>query len=208
MPKKHLSEESKAMKRATKVFRDRGGMVRMADAVRAGIHRNTLRAMLQAGKIERLTRGLYRLQDEPAMSEPDLMTVAEKVPNGVVCLISALAYHEMTTQIPHEVYVAISRNSEPPRLEYPPLRVFRFSGEAFSAGIRRERFDGVAVRIYDPEKTLADCFKYRNKIGMESVLEALRFYRERQKPKVDALLRYGKICRVASVMRPYLEAIV
>lgn len=142
------------------------------------------------------------------MSDPDLMTVAEKVPKGVLCLISALAYHKMTTQIPHEVYLAISRNSEPPRLAYPPLRIFRFSGEAFSAGIRRERLDGVAVRIYDREKTLADCFKYRNKIGMDTVLEALRFYRELGKPKVDALLHYAKICRVASVMRPYLEAIV
>lgn len=208
MSKKHVIEESEAIKRATNILRDRGGMIRMADAVRAGIHRNTLRAMLQAGKIERLTRGLYRLQDGPAMSDPDLMTVAEKVPKGVLCLISALAYHKMTTQIPHEVYLAISRNSEPPRLDYPPLRIFRFSGEAFSAGIRRERLDGVAVRVYDREKTLADCFKYRNKIGMDTVLEALRFYRELGKPKVDALLHYAKICRVASVMRPYLEAIV
>lgn len=208
MAKKRLTVESEAIKRATKVFRDRGGMVRMAEAVRAGVHRNTLRAMLQAGKIERLTRGLYRLHGGEAMSNPDLMVVAEKVPNGVVCLISALAYHEMTTQIPHEVYLAISRNSEPPRLDYPPVRVFRFSGEAFSAGMKQERVDGVAVRIYDREKTLADCFKYRNKIGMETVLEALRFYREQRKPKVDALLRYAKICRVASVMRPYLEAII
>ena len=207
MPKKPAPKESEAVKRATKVFRDRGGMVRMADAVRAGIHRNTLRVMLETGQIERLTRGLYRLQDGTPMSEPDLMTVAEKVPKGVICLISALAYYEMTTQIPHEVYLAISRNSEPPRLDYPPIRVFRFSGDAFSVGIRRERLDGVAVRIYDREKTLADCFKYRNKIGMETVLEALRFYREQQRPRFDALLRYGKICRVASVMRPYLESL-
>jgi predicted transcriptional regulator of viral defense system len=114
----------------------------------------------------------------------------------------------MTTQIPHEIYLAISRNSEPPRLDYPPLRVFRFSGESFSAGIKRERVDAVDVRIYDREKTLADCFKYRNKLGMDTVLEALRFYKEQRKIKVDALLRYAKICRVASVMRPYLEAIL
>ena len=178
----------------------------MADALRAGIHRNTLRAMLEADTIERVTRGLYRLQAAPSLGSPDLVTVAEKIPRGVICLISALAYHEMTTQIPHEIYLAISRNSEPPRLDYPPLRVFRFSGESFSAGIKRERVDGVDVRIYDREKTLADCFKYRNKLGMDTVLEALRFYKEQRKIKVDALLRYAKICRVATVMRPYLEA--
>ena len=183
-------------------------MVRMADALRAGIHRNTLRAMLEADTIERVTRGLYRLQDGPPLGSPDLVTVAEKVPSGVICLISALAHHEMTTQIPHEIYLAISRNSEPPRLDYPPLRVFRFSGESFSAGIKRERVDGVDVRIYEREKTLADCFKYRNKLGMDTVLEALRFYKEQRRIKVDALLHYGKICRVASVMRPYLEAIL
>lgn len=206
MAKQQASPQPAAIERAAKIFRARGGMVRMADALRAGIHRNTLRAMLEADTIERVTRGLYRLQDAPPLGSPDLVTVAERVPGGVFCLISALAYHEMTTQIPHEIYLAISRNSEPPRLDYPPLRVFRFSGESFSAGITRERVDGVNVRIYDREKTLADCFKYRNKLGMDTVLEALRFYKEQRKIKVDALLRYAKICRVASVMRPYLEA--
>lgn len=208
MAKQQASPQSPAVERAAKIFRAHGGMVRMADALRAGIHRNTLRAMLEADKIERVTRGLYRLQDAPPLGSPDLVTVAEKVPSGVICLISALAYHEMTTQVPHEIYLAISRNSEPPRLDYPPLRVFRFSGESFSAGIKRERVDGVDVRIYDREKTLADCFKYRNKLGMDTVLEAIRFYKEQRKINVDALLRYAKICRVASVMRPYLEAIL
>jgi predicted transcriptional regulator of viral defense system len=208
MPAKPILPDSEAVQRAAKAIRGHGGMIRMADALRAGIHRNTLRAMVESGKLERVTRGLYRLQDAPGLGHPDLVTVARKVPQGVLCLISALSYHEMTTQIPHEIYVAIARNCEPPRLDYPPLRVFRFSGEAFTAGVEKVRLDGTDVRLYDPEKTLADCFKYRNKLGMDTVLEALRFYRERRKPKVAALLRYAKVCRVESVMRPYLEAIL
>ncbi len=208
MPKQGTSPESSTIGEAKKIIRARGGMIRMADALRAGVHRNTLRAMLEVGTIERVTRGLYRLRDAPPLTNPDLVTVAEKVPKGVICLISALGYHEMTTQIPHEVYLAISRNSEPPRLDYPPLRVFRFSEDSFSTGIVRETLDGVTVRIYDREKTLADCFKYRNKLGMDTVIEAIRFYKEGGKINVKALLRYAKVCRVATVMRPYLEAIV
>lgn len=199
---------NEAAQRAAKVIRNQGGMIRMAEALRAGIHRNTLGAMVERGKLERIARGLYRLQSAPELNHPDLATVARKAPHGVLCLISALAYHELTTQIPHEIYVAIARDSRPPRLDYPPIRVFRFSGEAFTAGVREIRLDGTRVRIYDPEKTLADCFKYRNKLGMDTVLEALRTYRERRKVKVDALLGYARICRVETVMRPYLEAIL
>jgi len=208
MPKKLASTQPDAATRAEKAIRGQGGMIRMADALRAGIHRNTLRAMVKANKLEQVSRGLYRLQNAPELGHPDLVTVAHKVPRGVLCLISALSYHEMTTQIPHEIYVAIARNSEPPRLVYPPLRIFRFSGEAFTAGVQQVRIDGTAVRVYDPEKTLADCFKYRNKLGMDTVVEALRFYRERRKVKVDAILRYANVCRVDSVMRPYLEAVL
>jgi predicted transcriptional regulator of viral defense system len=178
----------------------------MAEAIRAGIHRNTLYAMLHTGIIERLSRGLYRLAEAQPLGNPDLVTVAERIPNGVICLISALAHYELTTQIPHEVHVAVSRNSEPPRLDYPPVRVFRFSGQAFSEGIETPRVDRVRIRIYSPEKTLADCFKYRNKIGMDTVLEALRLYKDNRRINVEALMRYAKICRVAAVIRPYLEA--
>lgn len=206
MPNQQLSADTPAVQRAVKVFRDNGGMLRMAEAVRRGVHRNTLQAMLETGKAERLARGLYRLADAEPPSHPDLVIVARKAPRGVICLISALSYHELTTQIPHEVYLAVARNSQPPRLDYPPVRVFRFSGESFTAGIVRERLDGVTVQIYNREKTLADCFKYRRKLGMDTVLEALRLYRDQRHIKVNALLRYAKICRVASVMRPYLEA--
>ena len=149
---------------------------------------------------------MYRLAERPPLGNPDLVTVAKRVPNGVICLISALAFHDLTTQIPHEVHLALPRGAEEPRLDFPPIRAFRFTGKSFTEGIETHRLDGVPVRIYSPEKTLADCFKFRNKIGLDTVIEALRFYREQRSVKVDELLRFAAICRVTKVMRPYLEA--
>jgi predicted transcriptional regulator of viral defense system len=131
-----------------------------------------------------------------------------KIPKGVICLISALSYHEITTEIPHQIYVALPRGAEPPRLDYPPLRIFWFSGPAFDEGIEDHVVDGIPVRVYSPEKTIADCFKYRNKIGLDVVLEALKFYRQRKRFKVDELMRYARVCRVEKVMRPYVEAVL
>jgi predicted transcriptional regulator of viral defense system len=207
MPKPTM-KQPEAVEKAVAVFEANGGVLRMADALRAGIHRNTLYAMFEQGIVERLCRGLYRLSDAQPLGNPDLVMVAKKVPDGVICLVSALAYHELTTQIPHEIHVAISRNSEPPRLEYPPVRVYRFSGKAFSEGIERPLVDIVPVGIYGREKTLADCFKYRNKIGMDTVLESLRLYRDQRRIDVDALLHYASICRVTEMIRPYLESIL
>jgi predicted transcriptional regulator of viral defense system len=124
----------------------------------------------------------------------------------VICLISALAYHQITTQIPHEVYVALKAHSITPRLSHPPIRLFWFTPAAFSAGIDTHKIDGVKVRIYNVEKTLADCFKYRNKLGMDTVLEALTVYRDRKKLRLKQLMEYARICRVENVMRPYVEA--
>lgn len=207
MPKP-TTKQPEAVEKAVAVFEANGGVLRMADALRAGIHRNTLYSMFEQGIVERLCRGLYRLSDAQPLGNPDLVMVAKKVPDGVICLVSALAYHELTTQIPHEIHVAISRNSEPPRLDYPPVRVYRFSGKAFSEGIERPLVDIVPVGIYDREKTLADCFKYRNKIGMDTVLESLHLYRDQRRIDVDALLHYASICRVTEIIRPYLESIL
>jgi predicted transcriptional regulator of viral defense system len=200
--------KSEGVLKAKTAFREHGGVLRMIEAVKAGIHRRTLYAMRDAGIIEQLSRGLYRLADAPPLGNPDLVTVALKVPQGVICLISALAYHELTTQIPHQVYVAIPRNSEPPRLDCPPVRLFRFERRAFEEGIQTHTIDHVKVRIYSPEKTLADCFKYRNKIGLDTTVEALRLYKEGRKIGRTALLRAAEACRMAKVMRPYLEAVL
>ena len=200
--KRDTFEEAKA------VFRRHAGVLRTSQAVRAGIHPRTLYTMRDAGMVERLSRGLYRLADLPPLGNPDLVSVALKVPRGAICLISALAFHEITTQIPHEVYVALERGSEPPRLDYPPMRVFWFTGSAFKEGIETKKVEEVPVRVYSPEKTVADCFKYRNKIGLDTAIEALRLYRQRGRVNVDDLIRFARVCRVEKVMRPYLEALI
>jgi len=164
--------------------------------------------MRDEGILEQLSRGLFRLAGLPLFSNPDLIRVALKVPNGVVCLISALAFHDLTTQVPHVVHVALERGAKPPRLEYPPLKIYWFTGTAFSEGIEFHSIDKISVKIYSPEKTLADCFKYRNKLGLDVAMEALKRYRERGKMDLESLLRSARACRVENVMRPYLEALL
>jgi predicted transcriptional regulator of viral defense system len=164
--------------------------------------------MRDSGELETLGRGLYRLSDLPRLGNPDLVTVGMKVPNGVICLVSALAFHELTTQIPHEVYIALPRGGEPPRIGHPPIRAFWFTKRAFEFGQESIKLDGTKIRIYTPEKTVADCFKYRNKIGMETVREALKLYLERREKNLNTLLQAAEVCRVSKVMRPYLEALV
>ena len=208
MPVRIHPLEGSKIAEAQAVFREHGGMMRMANAVEAGIHRRTLYAMRDDGILEQMSRGLYRLADAPPLSNPDLVTVARRVPRGVLCLISALAIHDLTTQIPHEIYLAVPRDSEPPRLGYPPVRVFRFSDAAFAAGVETHDMDRTAVRVYSREKTLADCFKYRNKIGLDTAMEALKRYKQQGRINAESLLRHAAICRVANVIRPYLEAIL
>ena len=204
--KKHIANSR--FTRAVTIFENHGGILRTAQALKAGIHPETLYAMRDSGVLEMISRGVFRLSDSPPLNNPDLVTVATRVPSGVICLISALAFYEITTQIPHEVHVALPRGAEEPRLDYPPIRTYRFTGEAFTAGVDAHDLDGVSIRIYSPEKTLADCFKFRNKVGLDTVIEAIRFYRERRSIKVDDLMRYATICRVNRVMRPSLEAIL
>lgn len=193
---------------ARDAFRKAGGTLRMADALRAGIHRRTLYAMRDAGQLETLARGLYRLADAPPLANPDLVTMAAKVPHAVVYLISALAFHELTTQVPHEVWIAVPRNSEPPRLDHPPVRPVRLSPAPYEAGVEEHTLDGVSVKIYCREKTLADCFKHRSEVGLDTVLEAVRAYKEQGRIDTEAILRYANVCRVARVARPYLEALL
>jgi len=195
-------------RKAQNIFRSHRGVLRTGKAIRAGIHPRTLYKMRDVGMIERLSRGLYRLSDLPPLSEPDIIAVTMRVPESVLCLISALAFHEMTTQIPHEIYIAIKRNSRTPRVDYPPVRIFRFSGMAFTEGVEIHKIDGVSIHVYSPEKTLADCFKYRHKIGLDTAIESLKLYRERKRVKYDLLMHFAKICRVMKIMRPYLESMI
>jgi predicted transcriptional regulator of viral defense system len=198
----------RTIENAIALFRQHGGILRTAQALRLGIHPRTLYTMRDSGVLEQLSRGLYRLADLPLLSDPDLVTVALKVPHAVICLVSALAFHELTTQIPHVVDVALSNRAERPRLNYPPLRIFWFSGPAWIEGVEIHQVDNVSVHVYSPEKSIADSFKYRHKIGLDIALEALKFYRQWDNVDVGKLLHYARICRVDRVMRPYLEALL
>jgi predicted transcriptional regulator of viral defense system len=198
---------SRTVERAVEIFKKHGGILQTSMALGKGIHPRTLYGMRDDGIIERLCQGTYRLSDLPPLSNPDLTTVSLKIPKGVICLISALSFHEITTEIPHAIYVAIQRRSKCPQIDYPPVRVFQFSGKAFSEGIQTHRIDGKEVKIYCPEKTIVDCFKYRNKIGMNVPLEALKFYWKRKRPDLSKLLHFASICRVSNIMRPYLETL-
>jgi len=208
MTSKNIAGKGSRFDRAVEIFKDHGGALRTAQALRAGIHPETLYALRDSGVIERISRGLYRLADSQPLGNPDLVTVAARVSGGVICLISALSFHELTTQIPHEVHVALPYGAEEPRLEHPPIRTYRFSGRAYSEGVENYEVDDFAVRIYSPEKTLADCFKFRNRVGLDTAIEAIRFYRERKQVNVEALMHYAAICRVNKIIRPYLEALL
>ena len=190
------------------IFRKHDGQLRMSEAINCGISRYMLYKMRDDGSIEQISRGIYRLVDLPPISNPDLVTVSLRFPNTVVCLISALSYHGITTQIPHEVSVAVARNARMPSLDTPPIQAYKFSNEAFTSGVEIHQIDSVSVQIYSMEKTLADCFKYRNKLGMDVVLEALKLYHSQRKFNLSMLLKYARVCRVEKVMKPYLEAML
>jgi len=195
-------------KTAFTIIRQNGGTIRAKTATAAGIQSRTLSELIQEGKLELTSRGIYRLTEIEPLSSPDFFTIATRAPKAVVCLISALSFHNMTTQIPHKVHIAIERSTRAPLLEYPPLAVYRFSGEAYHEGIESLTIDGISTKIYSAEKTLADCFKFRNQIGMDVVLEALKLYRSTKKLNMKLITYYADICRVSNVMRPYIESLV
>lgn len=186
----------------------RQGIFRNKAAKKAGIYSRTLTSLTEGGKLERLSRGSYRFKSNDQLSDPDLVTVALAVPNSVICLVSALSFHRLTTQIPHEVSFALREKSRSPRLSYPLIKVHRFRGKAYEEGIETHKMDNITVKIYNPEKTLADVFKFRNKIGLDIFLEALKMYRSRKRINTALMLKYARICRVEKQIRPYLEAVV
>lgn len=193
---------------AKQIIRNNGGIIKTSDALQAGIHPRTLYQLRDAGDLEQISRGSHRLTEVNHLTNPDLGIVATRIPNSVLCLISALSFHEITTQIPHEISVAISKDSKSSTIEYPPVIFHKFSKESFIAGIEEHQIDGIIVKVYSPEKTLADCFKFRNKIGMDVILEALKLYKSRKKFDHKMILEYAKICRVEKIVRPYLEATI
>ncbi|MDY6798498.1 MAG: type IV toxin-antitoxin system AbiEi family antitoxin domain-containing protein [Pseudomonadota bacterium] len=188
------------------LFSRNNGQLRLSEALARGFSRYQFYQLRNEGVIEPVSRGLYRLADLPPVENPDLVAAATRFPHAVLCLISALDWHGITTQIPHQVHLAVERDARLPALEYPPVVGYRFSGQAFSAGVEQVAVDGITLNVYNPEKTLADCFKFRKRIGMDVVLEALELYRTRKSFRPGKLMEYAQICRVANVMAPYVES--
>ena len=183
------------------------GLLRASDLDAIEAPRVVLTRLIEGGLLERVSRGLYRLPSHPGSEHEGLATIAAKVPQAVFCLLTALQFHELTTQLPRQVWIAMPRGSHVPRLDYPPIKMVQMTGAVYTAGIEEHLRDGVTLRVYSAAKTVADCFKHRNKIGLDVALEALKDARAERMASADDLWRYAKVCRVANVMRPYLEAI-
>jgi len=184
------------------------GVVRPADLESHGIPRGAIYRLERQGLVEKISRGVYAASDHDHTEKQSLAQVAKRIPQGTICLLSALDFHELTTQLPHQVWVAIPEKARRPRLDHPPLRIVRFSGEALEKGVETHTIEGAPVRITSVAKTVADCFKYRNKIGLEVALEALRDAWRERRITMDEIDHFARVCRVERVMRPYLEALV
>lgn len=183
------------------------GLIRPRDLEPLGLPRVTLTRLVRQGALTRVARGLYALPNRSISEHTALAEVARKHPQAIVCLLSALRFHELTTQSPFEVWLAIPNKARAPRIDYPPLRIVRFSDPLLSEGVEEHLIDGVPVRITSVARTVADCFKYRNKIGLDVALEALREAWKGKRVGMDELWQFAKLCRVANVMRPYLESL-
>jgi len=198
----------KALKDAVTIFKKHKGILKTKDALEKGIHPRTLYQLRDENYIEELSRGIFKLSSYPLSEKTDLITVSLKYPDSVICLISALSFHELTTEIPHQVYISMKNGHRKPLIKYPPVKAFYYSDDIFKSGIEEVKISGVRVKIYNPEKTLADCFKFRNKIGLDVCLEALKIYFNKRKPDYLKLTEYAKLCRVEKIMKPYLEMTV
>ncbi|GAF68694.1 unnamed protein product [marine sediment metagenome] len=197
---------NKKDERIYKIFSTRNGFARTKDILAAGIHRRDIRRMRDEGMIIRVKRGLYRLAEIPLISNQGFVDLARAVPKGVICLFSALSYHELTTFSPSIISMAICRGSREPKIEYPPVEFYHFSKKQFEAGINEIKIKGHKIRIYCPEKTICDCFRYRNKLGLDMAKEGLSEYLKRKDRNLEKLLEYTEICRIRPLLETWLYA--
>lgn len=189
-------------------FISKRGIIRSREIVEKGWSRAELARLEAKGEVSRIARGLYALSE--TVSETVIHGFAQaskRAPNGVICLLSALRFHNITTQMPYEIWLAIDNKARKPSLEYPPIHIVRFSGPALCKGIQTHLIEGVKIRVYSPAKTVADCFKYRNKIGTDVAIEALKECRSKKLATIDEIWHYAQICRVGNVIKPYLEVV-
>lgn len=202
-----MTKKATNNERVLAIARERG-IIRVQDLKDEGIHPEYLRRMVSQGLITKTGRGLYKATDTEISAHHSLAQVSKWIPGGVVCLLSALQFHNIGTQNPFEVWLALERNVASPRIQYPPLRIVRFSGESFSKGIEEHLIENITVKVYSPAKTVADCFKFRNKVGLDVAIEALRDCIKQRLCTNDELWNYSRICRVSNVMKPYLESMI
>ena len=181
-------------------------MLRTSQAIAAGIHPRTLYHLRDSGKVSVVSRGVYRLSDLPDLENPDLAVVAARIPTAIVCMVSALAWHRITTQVPHRVDIALPRGAERPRVEHPPLRVFRFTKALLEPGVETHLIEGMHLKVYSPARTVADCFRFRNRIGLDVAVEGLRACLRERKTTNAKILHFARLLRVEKVILPYLEA--
>ncbi len=189
-------------------FHNHDGVVHFSVILKAGFHPDSLIALEKEGKVEKIARGLYRLTNYTPGSHPDLVTVSLQAPRGVICLLSSLSFYEATSEIPKYVDIAIPRGTHANRIKYPPVRFYRFAPKAWKSGIEEHEIEGHKVRVYNLAKTIADCFKFRNKIGMDVARDALKVAVTEKGIKTKEIMQYAKICRVDNIIKPILEAML
>jgi len=195
-------------KRMLGYFKKHGGIARFSSITKAGFHPDTLRALEKEGKIEKIARGLYRMTHNTFGPYPDLVIASLQAPRGIACLISALSFHEVTNEIPKYVDIAIPAGARANKIKYPPVRFYRFSTKTWEAGIKVHHAQGHEIKVYNIEKTIADCFKFRNKIGIDVARDALKIAVTEKGAKPQDIIKYAKMCRVVRIIKPILETMV
>jgi predicted transcriptional regulator of viral defense system len=196
-----------AIQTAVEIFKTAGGVLRTREAIELGINHKTLYKMIDDGQIGRISRGVYILSGFE-FSALDLVTVTKRVPKGVICLVSALDFHGITTQIPSKVEIAITPGMRPIAIDYPPVKYYYYEKQTFKEGVVDYKVDSFSVRVFNPEKTIVDCFKFRNRLGMDIVLEALKLLKETKGLQLATIINYAKLARVDNIIKPYLQSLM
>lgn len=188
--------------------KNRSGLVGYSEIKKAGFDKAVLRSVVKSGRIKRVDRGLYRLTEGTQLSYPDLVAASIKVPKGIICLLSALAFHEATSEIPRYVHIAIPRGKHANKIKYPPVKYYHYAPDIWEEGLEDHNIQGHSIRVYGLARTVVDCFKFRNKIGMDVARDALKVAVKEKRIKPKEIIKYAKLCRVESVIKPVLEAII
>ncbi len=204
-----MAKKSKHIrKKAIKIFKVHGGVLRSSQAINEGIHPRILYELHELGIIEKLQRGLYALTNMPDVGDPDLITISKKIPDGIICLISALYFHHLTVQIPRWIDVAVKRKYIPPKILHPPIRIHWFSDKFYKTGIEKLNYGRTKIKIYSREKTIIDCFRLRKKVGIDIAIEALKEYLKQDNVNINLLIKFAKESRVIKILEPYLQALI